>query len=408
MARRLAVLVGSVALLVGAAACGSGNATGPVSGGTATSAPTAAPVNFGKPGPYRVGVATITVGATTAVVFYPADGQAAAAAPSVRSYSSGDAFSPELRAYVGGLVPELVQDIPLDASRDVKVNGEGPFPVVIHSHGFGGFHRFASQHFAHEASWGFVVAAPDHRSRNLTAAATGAIVTDGDPDVRDLAATLDALGKENSRVGGPLYAGLDTNRVAAEGHSAGGRASYLFAVREPRVLTWIGQAPSAPVPFTPGDEALSPEEQLAKQVAALEVAPKLQRPTMVVAGEKDSVIPLAGVQATYDWLEPPKRLVVVANAGHASFIDVCEPIREQGGLQRYAESLPAFAPLLSLADDGCGPDNIDPRQATMYINHVMVAQYRFTMGMDRTAVSLSDEFLQRTFPQAFTPTRATP
>jgi len=395
-------------MLLGSCAASGGTSTASGAGSTAagaTSAPpatVATPTNYGQPGPYKVGMMTITVGGTKAVVFYPADPSAVGNAVHVTSYSSGEAFGPELRSTVGSLVPEFVQDIPIDAYQDATISASGgPFPTIIHSHGFGGFYLYTSQHLAQEASWGFVVAAPDHLSRSLSAVAGGKITVDGDPDVVDLRATLAAVTAENARSGSPLRGGVDTSTVGAEGHSAGGRASYLFAASEPAVKAWIGQAPSAPVSFDQADMQLPEAEQLARQKAKLESAPPLDRPAMIVAGEKDSVIPIAGPQDEFAWLQPPKRMIVVANAGHASFIDVCKPIRDQGGLEKYATKLPAFAPLFKLGDDGCGAGNVDPTEAAQLINHVMIAQYRYVMGKDPTAAALSDPYLRATFPTAF-------
>jgi predicted dienelactone hydrolase len=373
----------------------------PVASAPGTTKLAGAPVDFGKPGPYKIGMLRRTIGETKLVIYYPADGEHLDGARHVTSYSSGEAFSAELRATVASVVPEFVQDIPIDAYEDARINPEGPFPVIVHSHGFGGFYLFASQHLAQVASWGFVVAAPDHRSRDLAAVAANAITIEGDPDVTDLTNTLDLLTKQNAAPDSPIKGGLDTQMVGAEGHSAGGRASYLFAARDARVKVWIGQAPSAPVRFEPGDEALPPEEQLAKEQQALASAPVLGKPSMIVAGEKDSVVPVAGNRVEYDWLRSPARFVIVKNSGHAGFIDVCKRIRDQGGLQKYAEKLPAFAPLFKLGDDGCGADNLDPVKGYALINHVMIAQYRLAFGLDSSDVSLRADYLAREFPDAF-------
>jgi pimeloyl-ACP methyl ester carboxylesterase len=392
----------SVAGPAGSSTPGATALAGSVPPGTAEiPRPAGAPVDFGAPGPYHVGMLRLMVGDTKVVVFYPADEAHLQEAEHITSYSSGEAFSPQLRATVASIVPEFVQDIPLDAYADATISEDGPFPVIVHSHGFGGFYLFGSQHFSQEASWGFVVAAPDHLSRNLATVASGTVDVAADADVTDLANTLDLLTKQNADPASPIMGGLDTQMVGAEGHSAGGRASYLFAAKEPRVKAWIGQAPSAPVRFEAGDEALTAEERLAKLQAALADAPVLGKPSMIVAGEKDSVVPLTGNRVEYEWLAPPARLVVVKNSGHAGFIDVCKPIRDQGGLQKYAEKLPAFAPLFKLGDDGCGADNIDPVKASAFTNHVMIAEYRYVFGLDSTDASLREDYLRREFPDAF-------
>ena len=117
---------------------------------------------------------------------------------------------------------------------------------------------------------------------------------------------------------------------------------------------------------------------------------------------------LPGVRVQYEWLTPPKRLMVVANAGHAAFLDICKSIRDQGGLEKYADKLPAFAPLFKLGDDGCAADNIDPVKAYAFINQVMIAEYRFAFGLDPTDVSLSDSYLRKTFPEAFAEGQSSP
>jgi predicted dienelactone hydrolase len=417
--RRRAAGTALVALLAGAAiACSSTttptNASGGTTVGTATngSVPGAVPTDYSKPGPYKVGTERFDVNGLKVVVYYPADPAATATATRVTSYSSGEAFGPQLAATVSSLVPAMVQPIPIDAYDKVKINGEGPFPLVIHSHGFGGFYLFASQHFQQEASWGFVVAAPEHPSRDLVAAASNKVIRTGDADVADLKATLDLMTKQDGDASSPLEGGIDVEHVLSEGHSAGGRSSYLFAAQTPSVKAWIGQAPAPPITIPDNEKSTdtavpttttstTPDQAIAAEKEGLASAPALGKPAMIVQGEKDTVVPIAGVQVLYDWLSPPKRLVVVANAGHASFLDICKTIREQGGLDQYASKLPTFAPLFKLGDDGCAADNIDPTAAYALINHVMIAQYRWVLGKDPTEAALDPAYLQSEFPVAY-------
>jgi len=380
--------------------------------------PVGAPVDFAKRGPYAVGVLRLAIGNTQVVVYYPAEDAAIGDAQHVTSYSWGEPFSPELRAFVAGLAPELIQDVPVDVYADVRINHEGPFPVIVHSHGDGGSFLFASQHLSHEASWGYVVAAPDHGARDLAAVATASPTVDrdadaspgGDREVLEMSNTLDLLARENAAVDSPIMGGLDTQLVGAEGHAAGGWTSYLFAANEPRVKVWIGQAPATPIGLDATsatsatdalDEPLPPEQRLDALRAALAKAPLLEKPAMIVAGERDAVLPLAVARVAYDRLSSPARFVVVENAGHGVFVDACQAIRERGGRQKYAELLPSLARVLERGDDGCGADNVDPVKAAGFVNHVMVAQYRVAFGQDRTDASLRPDYLARTFPEAF-------
>jgi predicted dienelactone hydrolase len=377
-----AVLLVLLVLLSAACAGGGGTAADAASGTTVL---TAAPVDFSARGPYRVGTMMLDVRGTTALLHYPADPASAARARHLTSYSMGDAYPPEVRAYLAPLVPALVQDIPVDVYQSPQISAEGPFPIVLHSHGLGGTPQDSSQVAAHLASWGFVVASPDHRSRDAAAVATESVVTEGEPDVRDLRATLDALARENTRPGSPLLTGLDTTAVAAEGLDVGALAAYRFAAGEPKVKVWAGHAP---VELRPSGST---------------APPVLGKPALVIAGERDSLVPLADVQAQYDWLGAPKRLAVVHNAGHAAFVDACAPSWRRGGLGTYAEAYPALVPMLQRNDDGCAADNIDPARATAYIEHLSVAQYRLALGLDTSDVSLRNDFVQRTFPEAALP-----
>ncbi len=70
----------------------------------------------------------------------------------------------------------------------------GGFPVVLFSHGFAGYPEQSVSLTTHLASWGFVVAAPDHVERSLDGllgSAGAGVARRSDPDV--LQATLDAV-----------------------------------------------------------------------------------------------------------------------------------------------------------------------------------------------------------------------
>ena len=126
-------------------------------GATATTEAAAAPEDFSVPGPYPVGRTELTLGDRKVWVFYPADPSGVASAERLATYSSIEIFPEALKAIAP---PQLVQDIPLDAYLDAPASTEGPFPVVIHSHGALDHALLASRHLRQLASWGFVAAAP--------------------------------------------------------------------------------------------------------------------------------------------------------------------------------------------------------------------------------------------------------
>lgn len=371
---RLGALALCLMFVAGAAACG----------GSTEKPSTSAPIDFSKPGPYQVGITTFDLGDRIAFAFYPADPNRLSEGTKVSSYSSGDAFPATLRA---AIPKELVQEVPISAIKDAPIATDGPFPVLIHSHGFGGYPQFASQHLIQIASWGFVAAAPDHIERDLAANSLGKVVR-GEQDVEDLRNVLKRLEKENSS--GIFKGALILDQVAAEGHSAGGGAAGKFAY-DPAVKTFIGQAPVPPLKMAAGASG-------ADLLAAYAATPPPAKPSMIIAGETDLTIPLAGVKQEFDWLAPPKRLAVLAKAGHNAFTDICAPIRAQGGLMQYSGKLPAPDNLLKLGEDGCTSDNLDTATGYAIINQLTMAQLRYVFGIDKTDASLSSDYLNSMYP----------
>lgn len=432
----------SLALIVVVAAATSTACAGASDAGTKASSPPPTrrvlPVDFSQPGPYRVGVtelnitpqasgepgttgpltaateATTTTGSAPgevpalqatatrrAVVFYPAVADALGQYPKFEGYSTADAFPEELRPTIP---PELVQMVKLEAFKDAPANKEGPFPVVIHSHGAGSFYLFESRHYEQLASWGFVVAAPDHRERSLAAQlippSPDSSPGIGEQDVTDLRNTLQALRAQNLVPNGTLQGALNLDQVAAEGHAEGGRAAALFAA-DSAVKTFIGEAPVPPLRY---------EDQAASQPAGLPAALVNEKLTdlkpppkssMLIASDRDGVIPLASVQAEFEWLAPPKTLAVLKNAGHNAYSDLCAPIRARGGLSQYSSRLPALAALFKITEDGCLPDNLDPDRGYALISQLAIAQLRWVFQIDESRESLDPTFLQKTFPDAY-------
>ena len=345
-------------------------------------------VDYSKPGPYPVGTTSFMMEDRIVYMFYPADEDRLDEGTPVTSYSSADAFPPALRSAIPA---ELIQEVPLDATKDAPVATDGPFPVLIHSHGFGGYPQFTSQHLAHLATWGFVSAAPDHLERNLAANSLGRVKR-GETDVEDLRNTLEHLRADNES--GPFAGSMNLDQVAAEGHSAGGAAAGKFAY-DPAVKTFIGQAPGAPLKMN--YDGTNTADQIAAAYAA-QTPP--DKPTMLLAGEVDQTIALASIAREYDWLVAPKRFLVLKGAGHNAFTDICKPIREGGGLMQYSGKLPAPDNLLRLGEDGCTPENLDVDTGYALINHMTVAQLRHVFGIDSSDASLAPSYVESLFPDA--------
>ena len=126
-------------------------------------------------------------------------------------------------------------------------------------------------------------------------------------------------------------------------------------------------------------------------------------PSLIIAAEGDTIIPLDRVEQIFDWLAAPKRLAVIAGSGHAVFVDPCVPIRDGGGLTAFVEGLgldPASVPLVELGENGCLAADTDPLEVWGLIDHLTVAQLREVFDEDPSVAtaSLDRSYLDATFP----------
>ena len=420
MSRRRATALLAVACLGLATACsddaGDDEADGSPSTTTEAPAADAEPADFSERGPYAVGQVDLQLDADHQVaVFYPVDRAAVTPDAVAYSYSGTDILDPAISAVLPGALSGTVA--PADTWRDLPASGEGPFPTVLHSHGFSGNLRFGNQHNAAVASWGFVVAAVDHPERGLAAILDGFLAGDSAAqpavdeylDSDQLVAALDLLAATNDEAGSPLAGAIDTERVAAEGHSAGGSASGTAAYDE-RVDLWIGQAPGTPLEpgadlaaFTEPVEVDGTTRQQLDTAALLAATDPPDVPSLIIAAEGDTIIPLERVEQTFAWLAAPKRMAVIAGSGHAVFVDPCVPIRDSGGLSAFVQALgldPTKVRLVALGENGCLPTDTDPRQVWRLIDHLTVAQLRevFAIDQDVATASLDAAYLERAFP----------
>lgn len=372
----------------------------------------AEPADFSGRGPYAVGQVDLQLDADHPVaVFYPVDPDAVTPDAEPYSYSGAEILDPTIAALLPGSLSGEVA--PADTWVGLPASTDGPFPTVLHSHGFSGNLRFGNQHNAAVASWGFVVAAVDHPERGLASILEAFVAGNEDEverpdeflDSDQLVEGLDLLAAENETTGSVLEGAIDTEQVAAEGQSAGGSASGTAAYDD-RVDLWIGQAPGTPLePDTDIDAFVTGEgeDREVDTAGLLEAMTPPEVPSLIIAAEGDTVIELDRVQATYDWLDSPKRFLTIAESGHAVFVDPCVPIREEGGLSPFVEALgldPDDVSLVELGENGCLPEDTDPAEVWGLIDHTTVAQLNqvFAIDQDVATASLAPEYLEATFP----------
>ena len=400
-----------------AAACGDDGRSGEAG---SPSESTAEPADFSGRGPYAVGEVDLELDDGSQVaVFYPVDPDTVDADAEPYSYSGETIFGPEISSLLPGALSATIS--PVDTWFGQQASTDGPFPVVLHSHGAAGGVRFAGLHNAQTASWGHVVVAVDHPGRGIEAALASfsGSEDEGEDEERDfgdtfldtdqLLAGLDLVVAEAAVPGSTIEGAVDADRVAAEGHSAGGSASGAAAYDE-RVDLWIGQAPVSPIPPDSEIEAYIVDEEdddgeVREQIDTEAIRDDTEPPavtSLIIAAEGDSIIEIEGVESIYDWLASPKRLAVIAESGHAVFVDPCLNIRDAGGLSEFVAALgldPEDVGLIELGENGCRPEDISAEEIWPLIDHLTVAQLEAVFGDEAVGeASLEREYLDERFP----------
>jgi len=350
------------------------------------------PTSFVGRGPFAVGEATLTLPTDGAPVevWYPATKASVAHRPE-GTYNVGNWLPPPLQKVVQKLVRTVPHGVsiayPSGGVRGVPV-ARGRYPLVVFSHGYGGYRDQSTFLTAHLATWGFVVAAPDHESSDLTEVLGGPTGTRSTTDVDDLLARVDAS------VSSPFHGHVDTELVGAVGHSAGGAAVEALAAADPRLATFVGLAGATVGSF--GQTNTGPASEAPTQ------------PGMLMSGTADQVVLDGSMITAYERMNEPKRLVLLRNAGHLVFADVCEIGTAQGGLLAIANAfkVPVPASLRPLADDGCLPPDTPPPDAWPAIWQAVTAQLRHACGFDSSTAGLSG--LEQRFPKVVAENRAAP
>jgi len=360
---------------VGSASAAPPNGTHLVHGITVANVSDLGPRSFTGPGPLGVGETTLTLPTDSAPVevWYPATRKSVAGRPQ-GSYNVADWLPSSLKK----LVPAgFAVTYPSGGVRGVGV-APGTYPLVVFSHGYAGFRDQSTFLTARLASWGFVVAAPDHFSRDLTEVLGGPTgATEKTTDVEDLEATIALMTKQNAEATSPFRGHVDTSLIGAVGHSAGGAAVEALAATDPHVTTFIGLAGATVGSF--GQTKTGPGAVVPRQ------------PGMLMSGTADQVVNPLTIVAAYHRLRTPKRLILIKGAGHLVFADICEIGSGQGGLLSIAAAIhvPVPASLKPLATDGCSAPDLPPPEGWPVIRQAVIAQLRHVFGFDASTRGLT-------------------
>jgi dienelactone hydrolase len=308
-------------------------------------------------GPHVAGVTTFMRADVPVEVWYPADpGAEVGLAPDVydlRDWMPADMAAAILDADAPLHTTTAYRDLPASASR---------FPVVLFSHGLGGYRSQSTFLMAHLATWGFVVVAPEHPERGLAAVLGNQQL--GDDSAAALLDALEMLKGEDVAAGGRLEGRLDFDHVAVSGHSMGGGATMVDAP-DPQIHAWFTLATVA-AGSAPG------------------------KPSLMMAGIEDNVAVIDQTREEYGRKAAPKRFAAIARAGHLGFTDICAISRDDGGLfglaQKYGIEINDM--LVTIGTDGCGADNLPAEEGWPVISHFVTAHLRAAFAIDAAPTGL--------------------
>ena len=352
--------------------------TPPATETTVSSADAAAA--YTEAGPYPVGVTTLQLAKGPSVeIWYPA----VAGTTGTETYDIRDFVPEKVKAL---FTADIAAGASYAAGRDAAV-ADGAFPVVLFSHGFSGVRLQSTFLTAEMASWGMIVVSPEHPSRDLSAVLGGALTggpIDPNDSIDDLLKSLDliiAQGNDSST----LFAGhVDSDHVAAVGHSAGG-ATVLGAADDARIDGYVSLASGVLRGGGSGSTtSTTPVVMPAK-------------PSLFVAGSIDAVVsPATVTRPAYEAAPSPSALWVIDGAGHNAFDDFCTfgggtgiiGIADASGLGPLLDTFPS---LRTLGEDGCKPPAVAVTTTFPIIRHVVIAWVRQLFGIDPTPVGLGTD-----------------
>ena len=335
---------------------------------TTTLDPAALADAYEAPGPYPVGVTTVSVDNGIQVeVWYPA----VEGSEGTDTYDVRDFTAPAIRAILTADVPATFTSA---AARDAAV-ADGEFPVVLNSHGFSGIRVGSTFLTTHLASWGIIVVSPDHPTRDLyhsVAQITPDVVTE---PVDDLLASLDMITARSTTVGDVFEGHVDVDRVGALGHSAGG-GTILAAAADPRIDGYVSMASGL---LGDTDPALLPD-----------------KPSFFLAGALDQVVSTDRTRDAFLAVPAPSLYWSIGGVGHNGFDDFCTfgdgkgiiGIAEASGLGGLLDAMPQFR---SLGEDGCVAPAAPVQTTFPIIQHAVAAWFQQLFGNDKTPQGLGPE-----------------
>lgn len=279
-------------------------------------------INSEEAGPYVVGTRRIEVtvpgGRVLPVqLWYPAvesaRGEALAGHP-VEDFEPAGARHDTLKALIAQAPDGCTNKTMHAAASPAALGTESKFPAIVFSHcnNCTRFSSFSSSE--HLASWGFIVAAPDHEGGTLYDAQADSSqgVTPAFLEVRaaDMSGVIDALLDASSQaLPSDLRGRIDPDRLGVFGHSFGSITTGFVLQNDTRVRAGVMIA-------------AAPETT---ELGKVSIAKITQPSLFLLAREDNSIGELGNISLRDNYANYPTEawLVEVNDAGHWSFSDLC-------------------------------------------------------------------------------------
>lgn len=238
-----------------------------------------------------------------------------------------------IRAF-GGNFAELDRRFKNRARRDAEL-AEGPFPLLVFSHGNGGFRFQNTFQMEYLASHGYIVAACDHTGNAAVTLLSGLPVLYNkqtikdirrwDDRVKDIALVVNKIDQLNKQEGSWLIGRIKPGGYGALGHSFGGFTVCRLSETDPRVKAILPMTVAGTL-YDAKDLATRTATQ--QQLASVDI-PNIpcRIPMMVILADHDRTVGDEGNRRSRAYFKRsvgPRYLLEFKGAGHFTFTDMSQ------------------------------------------------------------------------------------
>ena len=258
------------------------------------------------------------------------------------------------------------------AHRDAApLRKEGPYPLILFSHGSGGIRFQSVFQTAHLASHGYVVVSADHFGNTLydlfldkDAQNTKTLFKAAIDRPLDVKFMFEEIRRRNQDKKDHFYQMIHLKQIGTTGHSFGGMTSILVTKEIEGIRVVIPQTPHTSLLEVLGVKPVHVKDKV----------------VMVMGAKKDNTLSYEKEEkafydkaVTREWHGAARYLVTLERGGHFSYSNICEL-----DLKKFAERL-GFGNVENILSDGCAPHNTPIQEAHRIINHYATALFNVVL-----------------------------